>query len=300
MKTIRLTLLICAISVHAAIAQAPPSAGTSAEQARKVLDDAHKKAATATKPTAPLAKPTAPAPAATPAAKSFANVPVPAPKVVPKPTIPTRSPGDMTIDSNSLNFNDDSSKALFRGRVRLRSLAKDIDCEELEILLKKDATKDTGAAVKPAPAKPAAPEFDPKQPNKPATEVSPATQDVESDKIEKAWARGNGSQVTIVSRGGSVAVCKCGEAFFDSKTGNLIMKIWPEVEQDGKRIAANDRNTVLTLDKNGVLSVDGPVKTDLRKPSEKEPKPAAPTTAPIATPAPAPTAAAAASATKPR
>ncbi len=284
MKTIRLSLLVLATSTFTLIGQAPVS--SPAEQARKVLDDAHKKVAAGLKPGAPASPPAS-------AGLSFANTPVPAPKVIPKPNPPARAPGDMTIDSNSLYFNDDNSKAVFRGRVRLRSLAKDIDCEELEILLKKDATKDTvasAAPVKPAPT-PAAPEFDPNKANKPGVEApAAATQDVESDKIEKAWARGNGSVVTIVSRGGNVAVCKCGEAFFDSKTGNLIMKIWPEVEQDGKRIVATDRNTVLTLDKNKILSAEGPVKTDIRKPAETKETKLPPTTAaaPAAPAAPVP------------
>ena len=162
---------------------------TTAEQARKVLEQAHKKAGTVA-----AAAPTAPA------GQNFSNVPVPPPKVIAK-TPPAKSDGNMTIDANSLNYSQDNSRAVFRGKVRLRSATMDIDCEELEVLFKQGALQNSGDTV-PAPTpKPATPPpgFDPSKPNTPEGAAAPGVEkEVESQQIEKAWARGNGSTVTIV------------------------------------------------------------------------------------------------------
>ena len=246
--------------------------------------------------------PAAPAPAAKPAANDkpapvveFSKVPVPAPKVVKAKNAPKKAPQRMVIDSDVLLFNNDSSVAIFRGNVRLRSATMDIDCEELEVVFLKDDGKPGGAPAAAAAVRPkAAPgsTLDPTKPNIPTDEKAPPAAEDEpagegEQKIDKAWARGKGSIVTIVKRDPKgPSVCKCGDAFYDGKTNNLTMKIFPEAEQQGTRIQASDRNTVLVLDQQGKISANGPVKTIRPDTSKKAPAPTASGTTP-ATSAPA-------------
>ena len=240
--------------------------------------------------------PSAPAAPAKPAASDkpapvveFSKVPVPLPKVVKAKAAPKKAPQRMVIDSNVLLFNNDSSVAIFRGNVRLRSATMDIDCEELEVVFLKEDGKPGGApaaaaAVRPKPAPGST--LDPTKPNIPTDEKTAPAADEEpvgdgEQKIDKAWARGKGSIVTIVKRDPKgPSVCKCGDAYYDGKTNNLTMKIFPEAEQQGTRIQATERSTVLVLDQQGKISAEGPVKTIRPDTSKKAPAPTAPGTTP--------------------
>lgn len=245
--------------------------------------------------TKPPAKPAGPI--------SFSNVPVPPPK--PRPQgLKKKEPEGMAIDSDALFFHQNDKVAIFKGNVRLRSAAMNIDCDELEVIFKEAALKEDGPkntspppppppGAKPTPGTvPAAPAFDPLKPNVADAESEPEPGEKppqKQDKIEKAWARGNGSLVTIVRHAaGETTICKCGEAIFDDKSGNLTLKIWPSVEKGGRKLEATDRNTVIIVDKNNRLETHGAVKTlitgDTRAPAEPTPPvapqktPASPTT----------------------
>ncbi len=252
MKFLVLSLLSSLLLLNFASSQ------SALNEAKKLYDQERSK----TKPAAP---PTAPA------GQNFSNVPVPPPKVLPKATPPPSNEENITIDANSATFDEGSNRAIFRGHVRLRSATKDIDCEELDVTFKEDPTKDKDKAPAPPP-KPVtpAPVFDPAKPNAPAG-APEAPKEIKATQIEKAIARGNGSTVTIVTRGNKPAVCKCGEATFDDKTGNMVMRIFPEAEQEGTRLQATERGTILTMNRAGNINAEGPVKTI----KSNDPKPGA-------------------------
>lgn len=238
----------------------------------------------------PTPAPTAPA--------NFGNIPVPPPKVKPKPAnknIPMR----MVIDANSLDFNRESNIAIFRGKVSLRSQDMDIDCEELEVHFIKGALDGAPAEKQPSDANPPtpAPGFDPTKPNTPEDGATPAdgsepNPNQPSQKIEIAYARGKGSIVTIVKRatGKGPTVCKSGDAIFEERTGKLTLKIFPEVSTPTQRLSANERDTNIFVDNQGRVSADGSIRTSLLEDQRKtapKPAPSAPI-APSSPPAPAP------------
>jgi len=238
------------------------------------------------------APPAAPAPPA-----NFGNIPVPPPKVKPKPAnknVPMR----MVIDAKSMDFNRETNVAIFRGKVTLRSQDMDIDCEELEVHFKKGALEGESAEKKPAEKKPPtpAPEFDPNKPNKLEDGAKPAdgsepNPNQPTQKIEIAYARGKGSIVTIVKRAADKGptICKSGDAIFEEKTGKLTLKIFPEVSTPTQRLSANERDTNIFVDNQGRVSADGSIRTSLLEDQKKTaPKPAPTATGtPSSPPAPA-------------
>ncbi|MBP7950764.1 MAG: hypothetical protein KA004_14020 [Verrucomicrobiales bacterium] len=240
-------------------------------------------------------KPSAPVPGVAPGKPgppvNFANVPVP-PKKEPPPKGPKKkAPAPLTIDANELLFRQDSKVAVFKGRVKLRSPQMDIDSEELEVLFKDgafDGDKEGGEGAKPGTPPADGKNAQPGAPKPPASGAVPGAgtgneTKTDEDKIEKAWARGRGSVVTIVRRSPQkLTVCKCGEAIYEAKTGNLTLKQNPEIQEGGKAIYALDPGTILILDKEGTLQANGRVGT--RAVEEKNAKPPAAAPVPDAAP----------------
>lgn len=256
MKSFRFSALVltsfAALNSPLSVSAQQPT--TTAEQARKRLDEAHAKAAEPAKAeTTPAPKPAGPL--------NFNNIPVPPPKVIqPKLSVKSKpSAPPTTIDALKLVYSQDKSMATFTGKVRLRSLSTDIDCEEMVLYFKKPEDK---KAAEPAP---------PVEPGKTAAESPIGDGEEGGMEIEKAVAKGLGSIVTIVKRSPKdTSVCKCGEATYVEKTGIMVMKIWPEVFQGGKGLRANDRDTVMTLDKNNTLSANGALRSVIPQEEKKD------------------------------
>ena len=233
---------------------------------------------------------------------NFGNIPVPPPKVKPKP-VSKNVPMRMVIDANSLDFNRETNIAIFHGKVTLRSQDMDIDCEELEVHFKKGALDGGSTEKPPVKAKPdtPAPEFDPTKPTKSEDGAKPddgseANPNQPTQKIEIAYARGKGGIVTIVKRAADKGptICKSGDAIFEEKTGKLTLKIFPEVATPTQQLSAIERDTNIFVDNQGRVSGDGPIRTSLLEESKKSaPKPApaaagAPSTPPPPTLTPKP------------
>ena len=270
-----ITIAACTVLYQFSMAQKPagtpgappqnPTAETKASQAREVYERERSKLLSTS---APAAVPTAPQ------GSNFSNVPVPPPKELPK----TQSKVDLnhtTIDAQHVKFEKAANKAIFHGKVRLRSPTMDIDCDELEVLFKEGQlpTADTDAKPPLAP-KPAAPtpQLDPTKPNQPSPKSNDTANSEESAPIEKAWARGNGKgTVVITKRGPKPSVCHCGEAIYDDKAGTMIMKVFPEAEQNGTRLVGQERTDVITMDRAGNLDGKGNIRTTATPASKTAP-----------------------------
>lgn len=230
----------------------------------------------APKSTAPEAQkaPSAPQKTAGPlkpgAPRDFSNVPPPPPKSLPSATDKAKKQVQRTtIDSDTLTFNKENNRAIFAGNVKLRSAQMDIDCQELEVIFKKDESGEVNAATAVEKVRPTAPAATPGAGPEPVKE--------EGEQIEKAWARGKGTIVTIVKRSSKgPSICKAGEAFFEEKTGDLTLKIFPEAEQDSTRIQATERGTILILDRLGEIKSIGPTKVIRPDTSKKSTGPTSP------------------------
>jgi hypothetical protein len=181
-------------------------------------------------------------------ARTFANVEPPPPKVVANPGNKEKkaSTSALIIDSQRLFMHSANRIANFKGDVRLRSTDVDADCEELEVIFKEGALEtlgDPGAAE--AGAKP-------KDNEAPTTTATPAGEQksAEEEKIEKIWLKGNGRMITIIRRHpDGDAVCHAKQAIYDTLTGTLLLKEYPEVEHLGKRLAGNTPAGSITITK---------------------------------------------------
>jgi lipopolysaccharide export system protein LptA len=138
---------------------------------------------------------------------------------------------------------------LYTGNVHARHPQMVIDCDELEIHMKKQPE---GASVKKKPV--AAADTDILAgPGAKKKSGSPA-----DSGIKMAYARG--SMVTIEKRTeeGQLQIAHCNEvATYDGSTGDITLRGMPSVQQGNKLIEASDPRTYMIIDQKGKLTVLG-------------------------------------------
>jgi lipopolysaccharide export system protein LptA len=181
-------------------------------------------------------------------ARTFASVSQPPPKEVKAPGSKEKKsdPKAMIIDADKLFMDQERGVALFKGNVRLRSSDMDADCEEMEIFFKDGALKGMADAPPGAEAAKDAPKPE-------ADAKKEATTD--EDKIEKVFLKGNGRIITIVKRAANGdAICKAKQAIYDSISGTLLLKEFPEAEHQGKRLVGSTVAASITITKDMQIS----------------------------------------------
>ncbi len=186
--------------------------------------------------------------------------PSPAPAATPDATPPpltnrpaSESPGDTTpptdddptktgqtetdIDATtSASFNSKDRIAIFSGNVRVKDPRFELACDELTVYLNKGAAPDAaapGASATPPPLKPAPAAA-------PGQEPTPAPP---GGGIDHAVAKGH---VIIIQRKAAtkpgeedkLSIGRGGLGTFDNKTGDMVLKDWPNLEQNGSSLVA--------------------------------------------------------------
>lgn len=162
--------------------------------------------------------------------------------------------------TTSASFNSKDRIAVFSGNVRVKDPRFELACDELTVYLNKGSTSDVavpGASATPAPLKPA--------PAAPGAAPTPAPQ---GGGIDHAVAKGH---VIIIQRKAAtkpgeedkLSIGRGGLGTFDNKTGDMVLKDWPNLEQNGSSLVATAQGTVMTIHRDSSMNTVGPSKTVL-------------------------------------
>ena len=208
----------------------------------------------------PTAAPAAPAPTPPPLAAPVENVP--GDTTPPTDDVPDKGPETETdIDaSQSASFNSKDRIAVFTGNVRVKDPRFELACDELTVYLNKGAAP--GATPEPN-ATPAS--------QKPATLPAPGAEPSPAPSgggIDHAVAKGH---VIIIQRKAAtkegeedkISIGRGGLGTFDNKSGDMVLKDWPNLEQNGSSLVATAQGTVMTIHRDSSMNTEGPSKTKL-------------------------------------
>ncbi len=199
------------------------------------------------------------------------------------PPAEKKAPKQAIITADTNFFDPSNSISVFQGNVKAKHPDFDIDCEELEIHMKKTEKKaGTGPAVPNSAA------IDPaKQPaaaSTPAATPESAPADGEGG-IEKAIAKG--PMVTIVQKApdGSTKIGKGRHVTYDGKTGDITLRGMPQIQDGYNMIIATSVDTVLVITADSKIRTSGPHETRLVQAGEQpKPKPAPRPSQPVTVP----------------
>jgi lipopolysaccharide export system protein LptA len=190
----------------------------------------------------------------------------PSPPVDAEPGTPETTETEI-LATDGATFASKDRIAVFTGNVTVKDPRFQLACDKLTVFLNKSATADTpGAAASPTPGTP--------PPLVKGSAPAPAPTPGNSGGIDHAIAEGH---VVIVqeraaTQGGEAkrSVGRGDWANFDNKTGDMVLKGTPSVEQNENTHTATSPDTVMTLRKDNSLTTVGPSRTIIiqRKSSE--------------------------------
>jgi lipopolysaccharide export system protein LptA len=191
----------------------------------------------------------------------------PTPPVDAEPGTPETTETEI-LATDGATFASKDRIAVFTGSVRVTDPRFQLSCDKLTVFLNKSATSDTpgGAAATPAPATP--------PPVAKGAAPAPAPTPGNSGGIDHAIAEGHVIivQERAATQGGEAkrSVGRSDWANFDNKTGDMVLKGTPSVEQNENTHTATSPDTVMTLRKDNSLTTIGPSRTIIiqRKGSE--------------------------------
>jgi lipopolysaccharide export system protein LptA len=162
------------------------------------------------------------------------------------------------LATDGATFNSKDRIAVFTGDVRVTDPRFQLSCDKLTVFLNKSATTDAGTTPIPTPA-PTPP------PVAKGSAPVPAPTPANTGGIDHAIAEGH---VIIVQERAATAggeakrsVGKSDWADFDNKTGDMVLKGTPTVEQNDNTHTATSPDTVMTLRKDNSLKTVGPSRT---------------------------------------
>ena len=178
-----------------------------------------------------------------------------APKRDEKPLQKDKGPTEIT--ALEATFDQKASQAVFIGNVVVKDPEFNVVCDKLTAVLKNQ--KSNGKAAAPA-AEPS-----------PARAEGGKKKDDKSGGLERAVAEASPGKRVIITQekleaDGSLTryVGKAEKADYDTRTGDIILTGWPEVNQGINSIVATDRETVITLNRDGRMKTTGAHKTVIK------------------------------------
>jgi len=121
-------------------------------------------------------------------------------------------------------------------------------CEELEVHFKEEVKKAEGAAPAAAPG-----------------DAIGGMNLPGGSNIEVAYARGRKVFIQKKNADGKVQIGQCREAIFDGDTGDLVMKVWPQIQQGEDLIIATEESTQIIIKQDGKLKFIGGTRTEMAK-----------------------------------
>ena len=167
-----------------------------------------------------------------------------------------KAQGPTEIDALEATFDQKANLAVFIGEVVVKDPEFNVKCDKLTAHLKSAAKPPTAAeAAEPKPAKPAAPN-------------GTATKKSGGGGLQKAIADANpGSRVVITQdkkdADGTMqhSEGESDRATYDAVTGDIVLTGKPEIQQGINRVIATAPGTKMTLNRDGHMKAEGPVKT---------------------------------------
>jgi hypothetical protein len=181
-----------------------------------------------------------------------------------------KGPTDITCTKEA-TFDDKSRKAIFIGDVHVKDPQFTMTADKLTAFIRREAiSSGTAAAATPAPSR---------------SGTSSAAKNVPgAGGLEKAVAEGH---VVIVQdkpgeNGGEPqhSVAKAGRAEFHTDTGEMILTIWPQVQQGINLHLASEESTVMVIYNDGRMKTEGRSRTLI----QEQPEASAKTQTPSSTP----------------
>ena len=132
-------------------------------------------------------------------------------------------------------FNSKANLVVFEKEVKVNDPRFDLICDKLIVFLKKDAKEGE----------------------------SP---------LDKAIATGKKVVVRKVGAEGEVQIGQARKVTFEGATGDIILQDWPQVQSGFKLIQARSQGTIITLNENGKMNVEGPSYTKIIQPAKESSK----------------------------
>ena len=164
--------------------------------------------------------------------------------------------------SGAAFFDSKESIGVFTDDVVVNDPQFHITCDVLEVFMKKGSV-DGKPAAQPAPA------VDPNAP-RPLPGEGPGSGGFKDSGVDKAIAKGRKVVIQKVSDTGEAQIGVCRHATYDGKTGDIILKDWPQVQDGSRTVTATERSTVMTLKQNGQFEAVGRYRTVLGKEEESK------------------------------
>lgn len=173
-----------------------------------------------------------------------------------------KSKGPTEITASDLEMNNKDRTGVFTGSVQVLHPEFHLSCDKLTVFLPKTPTKQA-PSVKGSKAR------------EEGNQESPQKGDKKGGGLERALAEASDENWVIISQDkteadGSLSrsTGRGKKALYDSKTGNIILTGRPSLQQKLNTIEATQDSTVITLNREGKMTVKGPSKSILREASE--------------------------------
>ena len=172
--------------------------------------------------------------------------------------------------SNGASFNSKDRVAVFDGGVKVVDPRFQLVCDRLTVFLNKPAPAGQNAAGTPAPAASATPAPLPNgKKNKGVGAPDPnAAANANGSGIDHALAEGH---VVILQKKAptkpgeeeKISIGRGETGTFDNKSGDMTLKGWPSLEQNGSSLIATSHDTVMIIHHDSSLDTRGPSQTKL-------------------------------------
>jgi lipopolysaccharide export system protein LptA len=169
------------------------------------------------------------------------------------------------VITGETNFLDPAnSVSTFEGNVKVRHPDFDMDCDRLEVFMKKQEKK-AGAG----PTAPPGSTSNPKVPAPAKPEPAAPAEEEQGSGIEKAIATGlKVIAVQHTPEGDKIGTGR--KITYDGKTGDMVFTGMPTIQDGSRRIVATDPSTVLTITGAGKILTKGPNQVFLDQESPKK------------------------------
>lgn len=242
--------------------------------------------AAAQQPAAPqLREPSGQPPAASPAKapepiKPASVAPAGKPKDAPKPTTIDCDNADLNLKESIFTYNnnvvvDGDQFHLTTDGTFTVYMKKDKDKKPKEGDKSKggDAAKGTSPAKGPDAAKAPPAKAENKSPVAAQAAAGKALSDEPSDESDLDHATAVGREVVIIKHDaeGKTKIGRCRNAYYDGKTGDMILRDWPQVQDGDNVIIAAEASCVMTLTKDGKFHVKGRTRSEIVRGAAPQP-----------------------------
>ena len=256
------------------------------EDAKKVIDEARKKAASSLKPKS--------AATTTPPEKfgpsTFDKVPAPTPSAPEAVTAKRRIPG-FFADGDSIIFpptrdpakpervlppSDPRSRTyIVIGSAQVKTASMVLDADRIEMVASAEGGGITGPLPAPKPAK--AKTADPVQPG-----IGGADAEKKATPFDRVMATGRVNIVRIIN--GKTQTGKGGSMIYDKKSGTMILTDWPQAQVEGKVITGKSKDAKIILVPDGEPRMENCRIEGFDQPAAPAAPPAGNTPAPVPAP----------------